>query len=57
MNNAAVEAIKFALTTDCPMDFLRLWMYGDFDKIRREWPECPDEVFIGADSSLIEVLQ
>jgi hypothetical protein len=57
MTNAAVEAIKFALVTDCPMDFLRLWMYGDFDEIRAEWPECPAEVFIGADSSLDKVSQ
>jgi hypothetical protein len=57
MNNAAVEAIKFALVTDCSIDFLRLWMYGEFDKIRSEWPECPLEVFIGADSSLPEVSQ
>jgi hypothetical protein len=57
MNNPAVEAIKFALITDCPMDFLRLWMYGDFNEIRAEWPECPAEVFIGADSSLDEVSQ
>jgi hypothetical protein len=57
MNDAAVEAIKFALVTDCSMDFLRLWMYGEFDKIRDEWPECPAEVFIGADSSLDKVSQ
>jgi hypothetical protein len=57
MNNAAVEAIKFALVTDCSMGFLRLWMYGEFDKIRSEWPECPLEVFTGADSSLDEVSQ
>jgi hypothetical protein len=25
-------------------------MYGEFDTIRKEWPECPDSVFIGAET-------
>lgn len=31
------------------MTFLRCWNEGDFDAIRREWPEAPDDVFEGAD--------
>lgn len=31
------------------MLFLRYWNEGDFDVIRREWPDAPEEVFIGAD--------
>ena len=46
-NDAAVAAIRFALDDD-GMQFLQLWNQGDFDVIRREWPEAPDEVFIGA---------
>jgi hypothetical protein len=49
MNNPAVAAIEFALEDDSPMEFLRCWFYGDFDAIRREWPDAPEEVFIGAD--------
>ncbi len=49
MADAAVAAIQFALETDDGMAFLRCWNEGDFDSIRKEWPEAPKEVFIGAD--------
>lgn len=29
--------------------FLRCWNEGNFDAIRREWPEAPEAVFVGAD--------
>jgi len=48
-NNCAVEAIKLALETDEGLQFLRLWTYGEFDDIRKEWPECPESVFVGAE--------
>ena len=48
-NNAAVAAIQFALETDDGLTFLRCWNQGDFDVIRREWPEASEDVFIGAD--------
>lgn len=38
-NNPAVSAISFALETD----------EGEFDIIREEWSDCPDDVFDGAD--------
>lgn len=47
--NAAVSAIQFALETDEGIAFLRHWNYGDFDTIRKEWPEAPSSVFVGAD--------
>lgn len=47
--NAAAAAIQFALETDDGMAFLRCWNEGDFDAIRREWPEAPESVFVGAD--------
>lgn len=46
---AAVAAFQFALETDEGLQFLRCWNQGDFDVIRREWPEVPESVFIGAD--------
>lgn len=48
-NDAAVAAIQFALETDEGLAFLRCWNEGDFDAIRLEWPDAPEEVFIGAD--------
>lgn len=47
--DASTAAIAFALETDEGMTFLRCWNEGDFDAIRREWPEAPDDVFEGAD--------
>lgn len=48
-NNAAVAAIQFALEDDEGLLFLRYWNEGEFDVLRREWPEAPEEVYIGAD--------
>ena len=48
---AGTAAIEFALedATGEGMAFLRCWLYGDFDVIRKEWPEAPESVYIGAD--------
>lgn len=50
-SNCAVAAIQFALSIsdDSELDFLRLWNEGEFDKLRKEWPEAPEEIYIGAD--------
>jgi hypothetical protein len=47
--NAAVAAIQFALKAEEGLEFLRCWNEGNFVAIRKEWPEAPEEVFIGAD--------
>lgn len=47
--SASQAAIQFTLETDEGMAFLRCWNQGDFGAIRDEWPEAPEEVFIGAD--------
>lgn len=47
--DAAVAAIAFALGDDDGLTFLRLWNEGEFDVIRKEWPEAPEDVFTGAD--------
>lgn len=49
--DAAVAAIEFSLATetDGGTDFLRCWFHGDFEAIRKEWPDAPEAVFIGAD--------
>lgn len=48
--DAAVAAIGYALTQGVDaVEFLCAWMHGEFDAIRKEWPEAPETVFIGAD--------
>jgi hypothetical protein len=47
--DAAVAAIAFALQDVDGIGFLRYWNGGDFDVCRREWPDAPEEVYIGAD--------
>lgn len=47
--DAAVAAIQFALEDDDGLSFLRYWNTGDFDILRKEWPEAPEAVYIGAD--------
>ncbi|MGI2023788.1 hypothetical protein [Shewanella glacialipiscicola] len=49
MANAAVAAIQFALETDDGLNFLQLWNEGEFDVLRLEWPDAPEDVYIGAD--------
>lgn len=48
--DAAVAAIAYALDHPCesPMEFLRCWNEGNFDALREEWSDVPDEVIIGA---------
>lgn len=48
---AAVAVVKFVLEchVDEGMELLRLWDGGEFQEIRDEWDDVPDEVFIGAD--------
>ncbi|WP_186276575.1 hypothetical protein [Burkholderia gladioli] len=48
-SNPAVAAIRFALEADEGMTWLWLWNEGEFEICRREWPEAPDECYIGAD--------
>lgn len=47
-DNAAVAAIAFALQHR-DIDLLRLWNEGEFDQIRKEWPDAPEAMFVGAD--------
>jgi diguanylate cyclase (GGDEF)-like protein len=47
--DSALAAIDFALKADEGLEFLRCWQRGDFDVIRKEWPDAPKAVFVGAD--------
>ena len=49
-DDASVAAIKYALQSGLDgLDFLRYWNEGEFDIVRREGPDAPESVFIGAD--------
>ena len=50
-DNPAAAAIEFALMHR-DLDLLRLWNEGEFERIRTEWPDAPDAMFIGADPLL-----
>lgn len=39
MNADFNAAINFAIETDEPREFLRRWREGDWDCLRKEWPE------------------
>lgn len=43
--NYSLAAIEFALIADDGLQFLRYWMVGHFDLIRKDWPDCPETVF------------
>ena len=50
--DASTAAIVYALGLDSSEDaytFLRYWNEGEFDTLREEWPEAPDEVYAGCD--------
>lgn len=51
-DNAAIAAIAFALEHR-DLDLLRLWNEGEFDQIRKEWPDAPAAMFVGADPLFI----
>lgn len=45
--------ITFALKDRDNIDFLRCWNDGDFETCREEWPDAPDECYIGADTQFV----
>jgi len=50
---SCVAAIQFAIENefDEGMQFLRCWNEANFEACREEWPEAPDECYIGADQT------
>ena len=48
-HSPGVAAIAYALEADDGLQFLQLWYEGEFNTIREEWPDCPQECFIGAE--------
>lgn len=49
--DAATAAIAFALPMGAEgITFLDYWLGGDFELIRKTWPEAPEDIFIGEDN-------
>lgn len=48
-SDCAVAAMRYALSAEEGMAFLRCWFHGDFEAIRKKWPDAPNAVFAGAD--------
>ena len=46
-HRAMVTAIEYATRCDDGVEMLRLWMVGEFDAFRSEWPDAPEEMFPG----------
>ncbi|AJY27769.1 ead/Ea22-like family protein [Burkholderia thailandensis 34] len=46
---ASVAAIQYALDAEEGFEWLSLWNEGEFERCRRDWPDAPDDCYIGAD--------
>lgn len=42
---SAIAAINYAITQPMPGDFLRCWVNNEFEVLRREYPDAPEQVF------------
>lgn len=45
-NQAGLAAIRYAAGHPSHHDFLRCWLDGQFEIIRKEYPDAPEDVFI-----------
>lgn len=43
---AAKTAMEYAVTAQEGQTFLKLWQEGDFDAIRKEWPDAPEMIYV-----------
>ena len=41
----ALEAIKFAVGTERGIEFLKAWLQGRVDVIRKNWPDASQSIF------------
>lgn len=53
----AIHAIQFAITNSEGLEFLRQWMHGDWEAIRREWPEAPASVVVASAAATAPAIQ
>lgn len=56
-SNPTLAALKYAMEScdgsSDAMDFLNYWYTGEFEILRKNWNDIPDEVFIGADTQFV----
>lgn len=45
MVKCLLAAIQYTLKDEDGLVFLQCWNEGDFQAIRKEWPDAPEEVF------------
>lgn len=43
--NAVIDYVLGKGSMQEPMEFLRLWNEGDFNSLRKEWPDAPEEIY------------
>lgn len=43
--NAVISYMLGKGYTEEPLEFLRCWNEGDFDALRKEWPDAPKEIY------------
>ena len=43
---AAKAAMEYAVVAEEGQVFLKLWQEGDFDSIRKEWPDAPETIYV-----------
>lgn len=47
--NAVISYI-LSNRNESPLDFLRCWNEGNFEALRKEWSDAPEEIYIGPDT-------
>jgi hypothetical protein len=44
--NAVIDYMLCKGYNQEPLEFLRCWNEGDFDALREEWPDAPEEIYL-----------
>lgn len=44
--NAVISYMLGKGRVESPLEFLRCWNDGDFESLREEWPDAPEEIYL-----------
>jgi hypothetical protein len=44
--NAVIDYVLGKGYMESPLEFLRCWNEGNFDALREEWPDAPEEIYL-----------
>ena len=44
--NAVIDYILGKGYMESPLEFLRCWNEGDFEALREEWPDAPEQIYL-----------